>query len=394
MSEKLPFAVMAKPVGSRCNMRCRYCYYLDKGKYSSHVRQTRMSFDLLERLIRQTVEASPGPVVSFTWHGGEPTLAGLDFYKKAVELERRALPAGWTALNNLQTNGLLINDVWCAFLRENSFDVGLSVDGSEAVHDANRRDMGGKPTFTRVREAARRLIRHGIEPDILCTVNAESEKKPLEVYRALRELGSGWIQFIPIVSRRPDGSMAPESVSPEGYGDFLIACFDEWTARDLGRLDVQLFAEISRVWVGGEASVCTMRPECGRVMVAEEDGAVYACDHFVDPEHRLGNLMGGKLEAMANSQVQLRFGEAKRASLTARCRGCPWLSVCNGGCPKDRFALSPDGEPGQHYLCPGMEKFFAHAKPAVERMMELSRGGMGPEDIMNTIREENTCSNP
>lgn len=392
--EKRPFAVMAKPVGSRCNMRCTYCYYLDKGRYSAHERQTRMSFALLERLIKQAINASPGPVVSFTWHGGEPTLAGLDFYKKAVELERKYLPAGWTALNNLQTNGLLLNDAWCAFLKENRFDVGLSVDGSAAVHDKNRRDLGGKPTFARVIAAAQRLRRFGIEPDLLCTVNSESEKRPLEVYRALRELKSGWIQFIPIVIRRPDGTTAPESVSPEGYGDFLIAVFDEWIANDLGRLDVQLFAETARVWAGGEASLCTLRPECGRVPVIEEDGAVYACDHFVDPAHRLGNVASGSLEKLANSDAQLAFGEAKRAALTGQCRRCPWLAVCNGGCPKDRFALSADGEPGHHVLCPGFEKFFAHAKPAVERMMALSRAGMGPAEIMaelkNTTSKEKT----
>ena len=386
MSEKLPFAVMAKPVGSRCNMRCRYCYYLDKGKYSAHAKQTRMSFDLLEKLIRQTVAASPGPVVSFTWHGGEPTLAGLDFYKKVVELQRKYLPAGWTALNNLQTNGLLLNDAWCAFLKENRFDVGLSVDGSEAVHDANRRDLGGKPTFERVRAAAARLKRRGIEPDLLCTVNSMSEKRPLEVYRALRELGSGWIQFIPIVARGPDGTVTPESVSPEGYGGFLIACFDEWVTHDLGRLDVQLFAEAARVLAGGEASLCTLRPTCGRVPVAEEDGAVYACDHFVDPEHRIGSLSGGNLDKIVNSEAQLSFGRRK-GELTAQCRRCPHLTLCNGGCPKDRFALSADGEAGQHYLCPGMTGFFDHAAPVLRRMTALSRQGLGPEATMNKMRQ-------
>ncbi len=392
-AEKLPFAVMAKPVGSRCNMRCRYCYYLDKGKYSAHEKQTRMSFDLLEKLIRQTVDASPGPVVSFTWHGGEPTLAGLDFYKKAVELERKYLPAGWTALNNLQTNGLLLSDAWCAFLKENRFDVGLSVDGSEAVHDANRRDLGGKPTFERVRAAAARLKRRGIEPDLLCTVNSGSEKRPLEVYRALRGLGSGWIQFIPIVARAPDGAVTPESVSPEGYGEFLRACFDEWVTHDLGRLDVQFFAEVSRVLAGGEASLCTLRGECGRVPVVEEDGAVYSCDHFVDPDHRIGNLAGGNLEKAADSDAQLAFGRAKRGTLTAQCGRCPWLFICNGGCPKDRFALSVDGEPGQHYLCPGFELFFAHARPVIERMMELSRSGLGPAEIMTEMKKRSSKSN-
>ena len=196
-----PLAVMAKPVGSRCNMRCTYCYYLEKGKYSENKKQTRMSFDLLEKLIRQTIAASPGPVVSFTWHGGEPTLAGMDFYKKALELEKKYLPKGWEAWNNLQTNGLLLNEGWCRFLKENRFDVGLSIDGSMEVHDSNRRLPGGAGTFARVSAAIRRLREHGLEPDLLCTVNAASQDKPLEVYRALRETGCAWVQFIPVVIR-------------------------------------------------------------------------------------------------------------------------------------------------------------------------------------------------
>ena len=208
--EKLPFVVMAKPVGSRCNMRCHYCYYLEKGQYSAHEKQSRMSFKLLEKLIRQTIEASAGPVVSFTWHGGEPTLAGLDFYKKAVELEKKDLPRGWQVWNNLQTNGLLLSDEWCRFLRENRFDVGLSIDGSQTVHDQNRRDLGGQGTWDRVRRGVERLQKAGIQPDLLCTVNSASLTDPLGVYRALRDFGTGWMQFFHIVVRFPDGAFSPE----------------------------------------------------------------------------------------------------------------------------------------------------------------------------------------
>ena len=260
MEKTQPFMVMAKPVGSRCNMRCSYCYYLDKGQFSTHATQTRMGFDLLERLIRQYIEAAPGPVVSFVWHGGEPTLAGLDFYRRAVQLQKKYLPRGWEVWNNLQTNGVLLNDEWCRFLKENRFDVGLSVDGCESVHDRNRRDRGGKGTYQRVRRAAERLKSAGILPDLLCTVNAASTEDPLAVYRGLRELGTGWVQFIPIVVRLPDGGMAPESVTPEGYGRFLNAVFDEWVTHDLGKLDVQLFAETARIWAGGQASLCWMAP--------------------------------------------------------------------------------------------------------------------------------------
>ena len=388
MSEerRSPLAVMAKPVGSRCNMRCAYCYYLEKGKYSQSEKQTRMSFDLLERLIRQTIAASPGPVVSFTWHGGEPTLAGMDFYRKALELERRYLPRGWEVWNNLQTNGLLLNDGWCRFLKENRFDVGLSIDGSAEVHDKNRRLANGAGTWERVRASIRRLRHSGVEPDLLCTVNAVSETRPLEVYRALRETGCGWVQFIPVVIRSAAGGAAPGSVSPEGYGRFLTAVFDEWVKHDLGALDVQMFAEMARIMAGGEASLCWMSPVCGHVLIAEEDGSVYSCDHFVDDAHRLGSLREGGLARLADSEFQRAFGQSKRETLTDECRACPYLRFCNGGCPKDRFGVSADGQPGQYWLCAGLKAFFAHAEPVLEQVMAMSARGRKPAEIMAELR--------
>ena len=382
-----PLAVMAKPVGSRCNMRCAYCYYLEKGKYSENAKQTRMSFDLLEKLIRQTVAASPGPVVSFTWHGGEPTLAGMDFYKKALELERKYLPRGWEAWNNLQTNGLLLNEGWCRFLKENRFDVGLSIDGPASVHDRNRRLANGTGTFERVHAAIRRLRKAGIEPDLLCTVNAVSEERPLEVYRALRETGCGWVQFIPVVIRDGAGGADSRSVSPEGYGCFLTAVFDEWVRHDLGKLDVQLFAETARIMAGGEASLCWMSPVCGHVLIAEEDGAVYSCDHFVDPEHRLGTLYDGSIAKLSGGEFQRAFGQSKRDALTDECRACPFLRFCNGGCPKDRFGVSADGQPGQYWLCPGLKAFFAHAEPILKRVMAMSADGKKPPEIMAALNK-------
>jgi uncharacterized protein len=382
---EMPLAVMAKPVGSRCNMRCAYCYYLDKGKYSENKKQTRMSFDLLEKLIRQTVAASPGPVVSFTWHGGEPTLAGLDFYRKALELEKKYLPKGWEAWNNLQTNGLLLNEGWCRFLKENRFDVGLSIDGSMEVHDLNRRLPNGAGTFERVSASIRRLRETGVEPDLLCTVNEVSQGKPLEVYRALRDTGAIWVQFIPVVIRDARGGAAPGSVTPEGYGRFLTAVFDEWVRHDLGVLDVQLFAEMARIMAGGQASLCWMSPSCGHVLIAEEDGAVYSCDHFVDPEHRLGTLHEGSLARMAGGEFQRAFGLGKREKLTDECRACPYLRFCNGGCPKDRFGLSAEGQPGQYWLCPGLKAFFAHAQPVLERVMAMSAQGKTSPEIMAAL---------
>lgn len=384
---------MAKPVGSRCNMRCSYCYYLEKGRFSQHEKQSRMSFELLERMLRQTINAacppysSGGQTVSFVWHGGEPTLAGLDFYKKVVALEKKYLPKGTAAWNNIQTNGILINDEWCRFLKENHFDVGLSIDGSEAVHDANRRDLGGKGTWKRVRGNLDRLRRSGIEPDLLCTVNSSSAADPLGVYRALRETGAGWVQFIPIVVREGEG-FSKESVSPEGYGEFLKAVFREWSENDLGRMDVQFFAEMAKIIAGGQASLCWMAPSCGRVLICEEDGSVYSCDHFVDDEHRIGSLKKDRLSDMANSDEQFAFGDAKSGSLTAECRACPYLRFCYGGCPKDRFAKSKDGEEGQYYLCPGLNSFFEEAVPRLEKIVSLSRSGNKPAEIMEELRKE------
>lgn len=380
-----PFVIMAKPVGSRCNMRCSYCYYLEKGQFSTNATQSRMSFTLLEKLIRQYIEASDGPVVSFTWHGGEPTLAGLDFYKKAVELQKKHLPRGWQAWNNLQTNGLALNDQWCRFLKENHFDVGLSIDGAAVVHDRIRRDRGGQPTYDRIRRNIAKLQAAGIQPDLLCTVTSYSAEDPLAVYCGLRELGTGWVQFIPIVVPLGSGIYSHESVSAEQYGHFLCTVFDEWVTNDLGKLDVQLFAETARVWAGGEASLCWMAPTCGRVLIAEEDGSIYSCDHFVDDEHRIGSLSSGRLGTIANSERQITFGNAKRDALTDQCRRCPWLNCCNGGCPKDRFDLSDDGQPGQYHLCRGLEMFFAHAHGPMQRVMEMSRRGMKPETIMDEM---------
>lgn len=382
------FAVIAKPVGSRCNMQCRYCYYLEKGQYSTHKKQSKMSIALLEQLIRQTIEANPGPVVSFTWHGGEPTLAGLDFYRQVVALQKKHLPKGWEAWNNLQTNGLLLNREFCVFLRENRFDVGLSIDGDELTHDANRLDRGGKETYARVLRAVQLLKSAGIQPDLLCTVNAVSEQNPLAVYRALRDLDTGWIQFIPIVIRREDGTIDPISATPEGYGKFLCTIFDEWITNDLGRVDVQLFAETAKVWAGGTAGVCFMAPTCGRVLVAEEDGGVYACDHFVDDEHRLGNFAETPIGILAETAEQQTFGASKRDALTAQCRACLWLSCCNGSCLKDRFGISDDGEAGQYYLCRSLSMFFSHADAPMHRVMTLSREGKTPAQIMKLMKPE------
>lgn len=379
---------MAKPVGARCNLSCRYCYYLDGENADGSPNPARMPDSLLETYIRQYIAASPGPVVPFTWHGGEPTLAGLDFYRLAVELQRRYLPAGWTCWNNLQTNGVLLDDTWCAFLAEAKFDVGLSVDGTEWVHDEYRRDRGGHGTYQRVVAAVRRLQTNGIQPDLLCTVTSKAAAEPLAVYRALRDLNTGWIQFIPIVCRGADGRVTADSVSGAAYGDFLCTIFDEWTSCDLGRLEIQLVAEMALVWSGGDASLCWMSPTCGRVVVVEQDGGVYACDHFVSPGYRLGNLATTPLAELVSSPAQRRFGNDKRDRLPQRCRACAWLAVCNGGCPKDRFAVDENGESGLNYLCSGLRQFFAHADQPLRQVVELRQRGATPEAIRTALRAQ------
>ncbi len=355
-----PFTVMAKPVGPRCNLTCSYCYYLETEDMYEGRLPPKMSDALLETYIRQYIEASPGPVVSFTWHGGEPTLAGLDFYRKAVEFQRRYLPPGWSCWNNLQTNGTLLDDEWCSFLAEENFDVGLSIDGTPRTHDTYRKDHGGRGTHERVAAAARRLQAHGIQPDLLCTVTSTSAEEPVAIYRALRDLNTGWMQFIPIVRRDPDGRVTPDSVTPEGMATSMRSFRRVAQERHRASGDKQV-AEMALVWSGGEANLCWMAPTSGRVLIVEQDGAVYSCDHFVSPEHRMGYigaLSQGEVSASAAGKSRPRRlvrwstrlysvnsvspnGTAYRNS-AALAHGL--RSAMEGA--KDRFATAEDGEVG------------------------------------------------
>jgi len=383
-----PFTIMTKPVGPICNLNCGYCYYIGKERYYEGAHSFKMTDALLETFIRQYIEASPGPAVQFTWHGGEPALAGLEFYRRAVALQKKYLPEGWSCWNNLQTNGVLLNDDWCAFLAENRFDVGLSVDGTQWLHDRYRRDRNGGGTYDNAVAAVRRLQAHGIQPDLLCTVNSATEKEPLAVYRALKNLNTGWLQFIPVVYRTEDGQVAPESATPKGYGDFLCDIFDEWILHDIGKTEVQLFAETAMVLNGGAAALCWMAPTCGRAIIVEHDGGVYACDHFVDPEHRIGSIETAHIGALVDSEEQVRFGNAKRDNLPAQCRACSCVALCNGGCPKDRFMTTSDGEPGLNYLCEGLHRFFTHAEKSVIKVTQLRKRGLTAEAIMAELRAE------
>lgn len=376
-----PFVVMAKPAGSLCNLRCEYCYYLGTAETLHNADGSRMSDELLEQFIRDYIESNPGSVVQFTWHGGEPTVAGLDFYRKAVELQKKYLPEGKTCWNNLQTNGMLLDDEWCRFIAEEHFDVGLSLDGDAHNHDLMRRDVGGNGTYERVYAAAKRLQKYGVQPDLLCTVTSYAAKRPLEVYRALRELNTGWIQFIPIIRCDENGNLTEDSVSGADYGYFLCEIFDEWVAHDIGKLEVQLFAETAHVYAGGRPSLCWMSDVCGRALIVERDGGVFSCDHFVDPEHELGRVGEKSLGEFADSERQMRFGLDKRDTLPEKCRNCRYLPMCGGGCPKDRAGTADGG----NVLCEGLYKFFSHSEELLSLIASLRKRGAPAQVIRENV---------
>ena len=396
---KKPFVIMAKPAGNACNMRCGYCYYLHTGneKTSSPV----MTDEVLEAFIRNYIEASPGPTVSFTWHGGEPSLAGLAFYEKVTALQKRCLPEGWEVWNNLQTNGLLLDDAWCDFLKEHHFDVGISIDGTAFCHDFYRKTTTGENTYDKTAAAIRRLQERGIQPDLLCTVNAKTAQHGKEVYRSLRDLSTGWMQFIPIVvplnvdkvtpGKTPSALpvFSPDSVTPEAYGSFLKDVFFEWFFHDMGRTEVQLFSETARALAGKTPTLCWMAPKCGNVLIVEKDGGIYSCDHFVEPAFRIGSVLTDDFQELLSAPFQASFGAAKQEALVDECVSCPFLGLCGGGCLKDRFVMMPAGggktTAGQYYLCNGLKTYFSYAVPRLKDAMTLSAKGMAPDAIMQEL---------
>ena len=362
-----PFQVFVKPAGAACNLACRYCYYAAKAGEAGPRR--RMADDLLEAYVAQHIDASPSAEVVFSWHGGEPTLLGLEFFERVVALQARHARPGRRVVNGIQTNGLLVDDRWAAFFALHRFRVGLSLDGPAESHDRYRRDHGGAGSHAAALRAFERLSRHRVPTEILCVVHAGNVAHPVRVYRFLRKIGAHAIGFLPAVRpepRAPTGVSA-ESVAPGAYGRFLCEVFDEWVGRDSGRIEVQLFDEASRPARGLEHGLCVFRPSCGDVPVLEQDGDFYPCDHFVDEAHRLGSLREAPLPHLLEHPALLAFGEAKRATLPRQCRECDLLPMCNGGCPKDRFVRTPEGEPNLNYLCPAFKMFFAHALPWVVR---------------------------
>jgi uncharacterized protein len=361
------FQVLAKPAGSLCNLRCRYCYYLEKS-LNPQGAATRMPDGLLEEYIVQHLAASPDEIIRFSWHGGEPTVLGLDFFRRVVALQRKHRPPGRLFANGLQTNGVLLDETWGRFLAAEGFAVGLSLDGPEDVHDRHRLTKDGKPTFAQTMRGYDILRRHGVSTDILCVVSETSVTRPLEVYRFFKRIEAPYLTFLPLVERTPaaGGDVSAETVPAEAWGEFLCAVFDEWAGGDIGRIKVQIFEEAARTAFGQEHSLCIFRPFCGDIPVVEHNGDFYACDHFVDPVHRIGNIRETTLVDLLESPAQRAFGQAKRDALPRYCRNCEVLAMCHGECPKNRFLRTPEGEAGLNYLCAGYRRFFNHCRPFVD----------------------------
>ena len=389
--------VLAKPTGSTCNLNCDYCFYLKKESLYPGSR-FRMSDEVLEAYLAQLIAAHSTDTVTVAWQGGEPTLMGLDFFRRAVALQEKHRRPGMRFENTLQTNGTLLTDDWCAFLRDNNFLVGISIDGPSRIHDVHRKDKAGGPTFDRVLRGLRLLQRHGVETNVLVTVNRINAASPLEVYRFLRdEEKVSWIQFIPAIERMQGGvvsphqegtDVSPRSVTPEQWGHFLTAVFDEWVRNDVGKVFVQTVEAAVRSWLGlGSSGMCIFDPICGHGLALEHNGDLYACDHFVEPGHLLGNILKTPMADLAASERQRQFGRAKLESLPRFCRDCAVRFACHGECPRNRFLTTPEGEPGLNYLCAGYKRFFEHADTPLKLLAELLRRGRPAEQVMGLLAQ-------
>lgn len=397
-TSKRYFTTLVKPVGSSCNLRCDYCYYLDKANLYGSAPQQVMSDELLEEYVRQYLSANEAEQVTFCWHGGEPLLAGLEFYKKAMKHQKR-YARGRKIENTLQTNGILVNDDWCKFFRDNNFLVGISLDGPQDIHDAYRKNVGGVAIFDRVMRSVERFARNQVEFNTLSVVNNLCEGRGKEVYNFFKSIGSRYMQFLPAVERsgisvdgsKPiiqspfstdKGDITPWSVSPLGFGHFMIDIFDEWIKRDVGVYYVQMFDVTLAQFHGVKPSLCSFAKSCGDGLVVEHNGDVYSCDHFVYPEYLLGNILKDELKTMYSSQKQLCFGISKRNSLSGSCQRCKFYFACTGGCPKHRFGIvDQSGSHAVNYLCAGYKMFFEHVAPTMTKMSDLLTKGRSPMEI-------------
>lgn len=402
------FHVLAKPIGPICNLGCKYCFYLEKELLYPHVGKWAMSEEVLDNFVRQYINAQDAPIVNFAWQGGEPTLLGVDYFRRIVALQKK-YSNGKRIVNAFQTNGVLLDETWADFFKENDFLVGVSIDGPRELHDAFRTDKGGQPTFDRVMRGMEALKRNAVEFNTLTAVHRANADSPLLVYRFLKEVGSGHMQFIPIVERianqvtaeglqlvSPDfggaAQVTPWSVEPRQFGRFLCAIFDEWVRQDVGRCFVQLFDVSLEMWLGMKASVCVFRRECGAALAIEYCGDVYSCDHFVYPQNRLGNIMESPLQGLVNSNQQTSFCKSKESTLPRYCRECEVRFACNGECPKHRFQTTPDGEPGLNFLCAGYKMFFRHIDPYMRFMAAELVANRAPSNVMSWAREQDAVS--
>ena len=390
--------VLAKPSGAICNLACAYCFFLEKERLYPGS-QFRMTDEVLESYIRQLIESHHTQEVTVAWQGGEPTLMGVEFYRRAIEYQDKYRKPGMGFENTMQTNGTLLDDEWCEFFRENDFLIGISIDGPRDLHDTYRVDKGGKGTFDRVMQGLRLLQKHEVEYNILVAVNRINADHPLEVYRFLRdEAGTSWIQFIPAIERinedgctlRQEGTTVSEpSVLPEQFGTFLSTIFDEWVRNDVGRVYVQTFETAVRNWLRLPSSgMCVFEETCGQGLALEHNGDLYSCDHFVEPDYLLGNIQETHIMELVVSDRQHKFGQDKRDALPCTCRECDVLFACHGECPKNRFLTTPDGEPGLNYLCAGWKNFFHHAGPAIKTLAALMRQGRPAKEVMQVLAAE------
>ncbi|MDR4000418.1 MAG: anaerobic sulfatase-maturation protein [Hallella sp.] len=389
--------IMVKPVGSACNLRCDYCYYLEKQHLYANEGRQMLSDELLERFIREYIESQTTPEVLFTWHGGEPLVRPLAFYEKVVRLQQR-YARGRRIANSLQTNGTLINDDWARFFHDQGWLIGVSLDGPEAYHDAFRRTRGGGPSFRNVIRGIDILNRHAVEWNALAVANRLNGDHPLSFYRFFKNIGCQYIQVTPVVERLAhhddgrqlaslvdEGQLAPFSIRPKQWGNFLCTIFDEWVRHDVSMFFINIFDATLANWVGVAPGLCTMAKHCGHAGVMEHNGDVYSCDHFVFPEYKLGNIHEQSLVEMMYSERQRRFGRAKADSLPTQCRECQWLNACHGECPRNRFIHTANGEPGLNYLCEGYRQYFSHVAPYMDVMKRLLGEKRPPAEIMDML---------
>jgi uncharacterized protein len=395
-----PLYVMLKPVGSSCNLACDYCYYLEKTKLYSQNKNRVMSDTLLERFVKEYLESQTMGQVLFTWHGGETLMRPIEFYRKALDLQKK-YANGRQIDNSIQTNGTLLTDEWCKFFKENNFLVGISIDGPQEFHDEYRRDKMDRPSFIKVMHGIELLKKYDVEFNCMAVVNDYNADYPLEFYRFFKEIGCQYLQFTPIVERinhqpspltlatasEKNADLAPYSIKPKQWGNFLCAIFDEWVREDVGKTFVQIFDSTLANWVGEQPGLCTMAKTCGHAGVMEFNGDVYSCDHFVFPEYKLGNIYSETLTSMMYSDQQLTFGNDKFDKLPRQCRECDMLFACYGECPKNRFVNDRYGEPGLNYLCEGYYHFFSHAAPYMDFMKHELLAQRAPANVMEWIKQ-------